>query len=548
MAESESTITLLASMVENLETVMHSLASETFQLPHALELNHKDRASLHRLALHAATISGSVDTLLARAHDAVAFFENSVRVKTAPITVLPQELLREIISYTDPTNYAGIDILSRVSSQMRAAVFSCQRLFTCPRWEHWSPPVIELWCSRAGARGLTVKLGKGLRHSRLVLSLEALDPDGTETRPADLAWDPAYLVRVMDATRPQWQHLDLHEGGTLSSSQTRLLTSFLFRTPLISLQDFNLSATFEDDTDGASAFNAPNVKTLSFLQSVPPRFFSNSLPQLLSIRVHLPDEIESGKTVFGANWTGGIWNAGSNIENLDLEVHSGVRIDDEATFSSISCVKSLSVDVTSKLHIITQLLSKVSFANLQRFTIQNQASGGFQKGEVSQLLQNVSLFTPSATHLVFRFPLASFLRTANSIILNLCNLNFIPKMKTLEFQVDGNEEDSEKLDALIAAKSSLTKFELVLGNLLARRKLERVCIPVSSRIFSSDLRRRRVQLEVGLGLYGEEPVEETCAPPITEGSCDEGDGASEGEDTSSFISFDGDSYLSDIFG
>ena len=72
---------------------------------------------------------------------------------------LPIELLQKIILLTTtPTDEHTTLRLSQVSRIWRIAVIGLTYLFTEADWNRWPAGLVELWCERAGARPLTIRL------------------------------------------------------------------------------------------------------------------------------------------------------------------------------------------------------------------------------------------------------------------------------------------------------------------------------------------------------------------------------------------------------
>ena len=74
--------------------------------------------------------------------------------------MLPPELMRDIFSLVARTaewRRATLK-LSQVSQGFRRTVLDMSRLFTHADWDDWAPPLLDLWCQRARAQPLTVRL------------------------------------------------------------------------------------------------------------------------------------------------------------------------------------------------------------------------------------------------------------------------------------------------------------------------------------------------------------------------------------------------------
>ena len=84
----------------------------------------------------------------------------------SPIAMLPPELMRDIFSFVACTaEWRRATLrLSQVSQGFRRAVLDMSRLFTHADWDHWAPPLLDLWCQRARAQLLTVNLSRWTLH------------------------------------------------------------------------------------------------------------------------------------------------------------------------------------------------------------------------------------------------------------------------------------------------------------------------------------------------------------------------------------------------
>ena len=76
---------------------------------------------------------------------------------TSPIAMLPPELIRGIISFAVgyPSEHHTTLQLSQVSHSFRQTVLDMSWLFTEAYWQHWSTPLLDLWCQRARAQPIT---------------------------------------------------------------------------------------------------------------------------------------------------------------------------------------------------------------------------------------------------------------------------------------------------------------------------------------------------------------------------------------------------------
>ena len=85
---------------------------------------------------------------------------------SSPITMLPPELMRDVISFAvgDPRELHVILRLSQVSQSFRQTVLDMSWLFTKADWNCWSTLLLDLWCQRARAQLLTVLLSPRTIH------------------------------------------------------------------------------------------------------------------------------------------------------------------------------------------------------------------------------------------------------------------------------------------------------------------------------------------------------------------------------------------------
>lgn len=83
-----------------------------------------------------------------------------VSASFSPIGALPPELIRMILSHVcDASHPILVMRLSHVSRMWREAIISNSSLFTCANWDLWNHMLVRLWCTRAGSKPLTIKLG-----------------------------------------------------------------------------------------------------------------------------------------------------------------------------------------------------------------------------------------------------------------------------------------------------------------------------------------------------------------------------------------------------
>ncbi|KAF8311863.1 hypothetical protein DL93DRAFT_2229380 [Clavulina sp. PMI_390] len=436
----ESHLGQLVRLIEDVKTTLDASTQTTSRLPHVLEFSTPNRLAFHERSNEWLNIKARIDSSLAQLQLSLCKYDSQLRLKIAPIGILPPELLQEIFCHTvQPKDQKEIIKLSHVSTQFRSAVLGLHVLFTEADWGNWEPATLEAWCSRAGTQLLTIKLSvRAVHHISSCISVEETKRDGRHVHMIHEPVQPTRFLNLLRRSRPKWSTVDLTIPRAYDPKLSNSIRALLFRNTLPQLQTLRIRAT----TRWEVALDAPRLRYLS-TKFVVPRWGS-LMPQLDTVDITLfglsggfdENAFQIGSlSLLGPDLSGNLWEMAPNLEDLTINSQSCDRIHDSVAPTSLPSVKVLRLDATAEGTALA-IVQRLKLSDVRTVEISHRGYHGFSKSSMKKLLLAITTHLPSTTPLSWRFRASSILKAAPVALFLVLDAKLVPNLHSMDFMLD----------------------------------------------------------------------------------------------------------------